>query len=170
MISQLFLPTFISQYTFLNFNNFSIIYSSQWRWSGKRRRRRRSTDILISWIYKLTTQTAPRAPYVCGNTYYFVNSDFSFTYCILRSFILDMEDRWHEKKTGSLKLHRFWKEFFTYVYLLLLSIIVIPASCNGKAFRFGNITAFSFFEESGHFQISVHCLKIPYIWDGMRIH
>ncbi len=51
-----------------------------------------------------------------------------------------------KEKTGSLKLHRFWKEFFTYVYLLLLSIIVIfPLLVTvSTAFRFGNITAFSF--------------------------
>ncbi|HFI0302498.1 TPA: ABC transporter permease subunit [Streptococcus suis] len=59
MILTVAAPTFISQYTF-NFNNFSIIYlfnnggpSSVGGGAG-------STDILISWIYKLTTQNAPQ--------------------------------------------------------------------------------------------------------------
>lgn len=52
-------PVMITQYTF-NFNNFSIIYlfneggpGSAGAWAG-------STDILISWIYKLTTGTSPQ--------------------------------------------------------------------------------------------------------------
>ncbi len=59
MILAVAAPTLISQYTF-NFNNFSIIYlfnnggpSSVGGGAG-------STDILISWIYKLTTGTSPQ--------------------------------------------------------------------------------------------------------------
>lgn len=51
-----------------------------------------------------------------------------------------------KKNSGSLKIQRFWTQFFTYIYLLLLSVIIIfPLLVTvSSAFRLGNITAFSF--------------------------
>ncbi|MFT8363183.1 MAG: sugar ABC transporter permease [Sporolactobacillus sp.] len=51
-------PVFITQYTF-NFNNFSIIYLFNSGGPGDVGGGAGSTDILISWIYKLTTGTSP---------------------------------------------------------------------------------------------------------------
>ncbi|MET3645069.1 carbohydrate ABC transporter permease [Streptococcus gallinaceus] len=59
MILAVAAPTFISQYTF-NFNNFSIIYLFNNGGPGSVGGGAGSTDILISWIYKLTTQTSPQ--------------------------------------------------------------------------------------------------------------
>lgn len=59
MILAVAAPTFISQYTF-NFNNFSIIYLFNNGGPGSVGGGAGSTDILISWIYKLTTQNAPQ--------------------------------------------------------------------------------------------------------------
>lgn len=59
MILLVAAPTFISQYTF-NFNNFSIIYLFNSGGPGSVGGGAGSTDILISWIYKLTTQNAPQ--------------------------------------------------------------------------------------------------------------
>ncbi|WP_010632410.1 carbohydrate ABC transporter permease [Sporolactobacillus vineae] len=52
-------PVFITQYTF-NFNNFSIIYLFNSGGPGDIGGGAGSTDILISWIYKLTTGTSPQ--------------------------------------------------------------------------------------------------------------
>ncbi|QAA23156.1 carbohydrate ABC transporter permease [Sporolactobacillus terrae] len=52
-------PVFITQYTF-NFNNFSIIYLFNSGGPGDVGGGAGSTDILISWIYKLTTGTSPQ--------------------------------------------------------------------------------------------------------------
>ena len=54
MILAVAAPTLISQYTF-NFNNFSIIYLFNDGGPGSVGGNAGSTDILISWIYKLTT-------------------------------------------------------------------------------------------------------------------
>ncbi|SUO58668.1 binding--dependent transport system inner membrane component family protein [Streptococcus pyogenes] len=59
MIFAVAAPTFISQYTF-NFNNFSIIYLFNNGGPGTVGGGAGTTDILISWIYKLTTQTSPQ--------------------------------------------------------------------------------------------------------------
>ena len=52
-------PTFITQYTG-NFNNFSMIYLFNNGGPGSVGGVAGSTDILISWIYKLTTGTSPQ--------------------------------------------------------------------------------------------------------------
>ncbi|HET2815442.1 TPA: sugar ABC transporter permease [Streptococcus pneumoniae] len=52
-------PTLISQYTF-NFNNFSIMYLFNGGGPGSVGGGAGSTDILISWIYRLTTGTSPQ--------------------------------------------------------------------------------------------------------------
>ncbi|MED1758590.1 maltodextrin ABC transporter permease MdxF [Bacillus subtilis] len=52
-------PVMITQYTF-NFNNFSIIYLFNEGGPGSVEAGAGSTDILISWIYKLTTGTSPQ--------------------------------------------------------------------------------------------------------------
>jgi arabinogalactan oligomer/maltooligosaccharide transport system permease protein len=52
-------PVLITQYTF-NFNNFSIIYLFNNGGPGSVGSGAGSTDILISWIYKLTTGTSPQ--------------------------------------------------------------------------------------------------------------
>ncbi|MGG4418953.1 maltodextrin ABC transporter permease MdxF [Bacillus subtilis] len=52
-------PVMITQYTF-NFNNFSIIYLINEGGPGSAGAGAGSTDILISWIYKLTTGTSPQ--------------------------------------------------------------------------------------------------------------
>ncbi|TGA97115.1 sugar ABC transporter permease [Sporolactobacillus shoreae] len=52
-------PVFITQYTF-NFNNFSIIYLFNSGGPGDVGGGAGSTDILLSWIYKLTTGTSPQ--------------------------------------------------------------------------------------------------------------
>jgi len=59
MILAVAAPTLISQYTF-NFNNFSIIYLFNAGGPGSVGGGAGSTDILISWIYRLTTGTAPQ--------------------------------------------------------------------------------------------------------------
>ena len=59
MILAVAAPTLISQYTF-NFNNFSIIYLFNDGEPGSVGGNAGSTDILISWIYKLTTNTSPQ--------------------------------------------------------------------------------------------------------------
>ena len=59
MILAVAAPTLISQYTF-NFNNFSIIYLFNGGGPGSVGGGAGSTDILISWIYRLTTGTAPQ--------------------------------------------------------------------------------------------------------------
>lgn len=59
MILAVAAPTFISQYTF-NFNNFSIIYLFNNGGPGSVGGGAGTSDILISWIYKLTTQNAPQ--------------------------------------------------------------------------------------------------------------
>lgn len=59
MILAVAAPTLISQYTF-NFNNFSIIYLFNDGGPGSVGGNAGSTDILISWIYKLTTNTSPQ--------------------------------------------------------------------------------------------------------------
>lgn len=52
-------PTFVTQYTF-NFNNFSIIYLFNNGGPGDVGGGAGNSDILISWIYKLTTGNTPQ--------------------------------------------------------------------------------------------------------------
>lgn len=52
-------PVFVTQYTF-NFNNFSMIYLFNEGGPGSVGSGAGATDILISWIYKLTTGTSPQ--------------------------------------------------------------------------------------------------------------
>ncbi|MGO3792882.1 MAG: ABC transporter permease subunit, partial [Enterococcus gilvus] len=52
-------PIFITQYTG-NFNNFNLIYLFNEGGPGSVGSGAGSTDILISWIYKLTTGTSPQ--------------------------------------------------------------------------------------------------------------
>ncbi|MCI4170499.1 sugar ABC transporter permease, partial [Bacillus spizizenii] len=52
-------PVMITHNTF-NFNNFSIIYLFNEGGPGSAGAGSGSTDILISWIYKLTTGTSPQ--------------------------------------------------------------------------------------------------------------
>ena len=52
-------PTFVTQYTF-NFNNFSIIYLFNNGGPGDVGGGAGRSDILISWIYKLTTSNTPQ--------------------------------------------------------------------------------------------------------------
>ncbi|SFH53629.1 sugar ABC transporter permease [Pisciglobus halotolerans] len=52
-------PVFVTQYTF-NFNNFSMIYLFNGGGPGSVGSGAGATDILISWIYKLTTGTSPQ--------------------------------------------------------------------------------------------------------------
>ena len=59
MILAVAAPTLISQYTF-NFNNFSIMYLFNDGGPGIVGGGAGSTDILISWIYRLTTGAAPQ--------------------------------------------------------------------------------------------------------------
>lgn len=59
MILAVAAPTLISQYTF-NFNNFSIIFLFNNGGPGSVGGGAGSTDILISWIYKLTTGSSPQ--------------------------------------------------------------------------------------------------------------
>ncbi|MHA4906972.1 ABC transporter permease subunit [Streptococcus constellatus] len=59
MILAVAAPTLISQYTF-NFNNFSIMYLFNDGGPGTVGGGAGSTDILISWIYRLTTGAAPQ--------------------------------------------------------------------------------------------------------------
>lgn len=59
MIMAVAAPTLISQYTF-NFNNFSIIYLFNGGGPGLLKGGAGTTDILISWIYRLTTGTGPQ--------------------------------------------------------------------------------------------------------------
>ena len=59
MIMAVAAPTLISQYTF-NFNNFSIIFLFNNGGPGSVGGGAGSTDILISWIYKLTTGSSPQ--------------------------------------------------------------------------------------------------------------
>lgn len=59
MILAVAAPTLISQYTF-NFNNFSIMYLFNDSGPGTVGGGAGSTDILISWIYRLTTGAAPQ--------------------------------------------------------------------------------------------------------------
>ncbi|MDO4667562.1 MAG: ABC transporter permease subunit [Streptococcus sp.] len=59
MILAVAAPTLISQYTF-NFNNFSIIYLFNAGGPGNVGGGAGSTDILISWIYRLTTGNSPQ--------------------------------------------------------------------------------------------------------------
>ena len=59
MILAVAAPTLISQYTF-NFNNFSIMYLFNGGGPGTVGGGAGSTDILISWIYRLTTGTSPQ--------------------------------------------------------------------------------------------------------------
>ncbi len=91
MILAVAAPTLISQYTF-NFNNFSIIYlfnnggpSSVGGGAG-------STDILISWIYKLTTGTSPQ--YSMADSYidYLNDCHQYFHDCLQKLNAFEMED------------------------------------------------------------------------------
>lgn len=59
MILTIAAPSLITQYTF-NFNNFSVIYLFNDGGPGSVGGGAGSTDILISWIYKLTTSTSPQ--------------------------------------------------------------------------------------------------------------
>lgn len=59
MVFMVAAPTFITQYTG-NFNNFSMIYLFNNGGPGSVGGGAGATDILISWIYKLTTGTSPQ--------------------------------------------------------------------------------------------------------------
>ncbi|MDO4670178.1 MAG: sugar ABC transporter permease [Aerococcus sp.] len=59
MIMAVAAPTFVTQYT-QNFNNFSMIYLFNDGGPGSVGGNAGSTDILISWIYKLTTGQSPQ--------------------------------------------------------------------------------------------------------------
>jgi arabinogalactan oligomer/maltooligosaccharide transport system permease protein len=52
-------PAFITQYTG-NFNNFSVIYLFNGGGPGSLGNNAGTTDILISWVYKMTTGGSPQ--------------------------------------------------------------------------------------------------------------
>lgn len=93
MIFAVAAPTFISQYTF-NFNNFSIIYLFNDGGPGSVGGGAGSTDILISWIYKLTTQTAPQFSMASAVTLIISLIVISVSLVAFKKFhAFDMEDR-----------------------------------------------------------------------------
>lgn len=60
-------PTFLTQYTG-NFNNFTMIYLFNNGGPGSVGGGAGATDILISWIYKLTTGTSPQFSFAAALT------------------------------------------------------------------------------------------------------
>lgn len=93
MILAVAAPTFISQYTF-NFNNFSIIYLFNNGGPGSVGGGAGSTDILISWIYKLTTQTSPQFSMASAVTLIISLIVISVSLITFKKFnAFDMEDR-----------------------------------------------------------------------------
>lgn len=93
MIMAVAAPTFISQYTF-NFNNFSIIYLFNNGGPGSVGGGAGSTDILISWIYKLTTQTSPQFSMASAVTLIISLIVISVSLITFKKFnAFDMEDR-----------------------------------------------------------------------------
>lgn len=93
MILVVAAPTFISQYTF-NFNNFSIIYLFNNGGPGSVGGGAGSTDILISWIYKLTTQTSPQFSMASAVTLIISLIVISVSLITFKKFnAFDMEDR-----------------------------------------------------------------------------
>lgn len=93
MILAVAAPTFISQYTF-NFNNFSIIYLFNEGGPGSVGGGAGSTDILISWIYKLTTQTSPQFSMASAVTLIISLIVISVSLITFKKFkAFDMEDR-----------------------------------------------------------------------------
>lgn len=93
MILAVAAPTFISQYTF-NFNNFSIIYLFNNGGPGSVGGGAGSTDILISWIYKLTTQTSPQFSMASAVTLIISLIVITVSLITFKKFnAFDMEDR-----------------------------------------------------------------------------
>ncbi|HEL0781182.1 TPA: sugar ABC transporter permease [Streptococcus equi subsp. zooepidemicus] len=93
MIFAVAAPTLISQYTF-NFNNFSIIYLFNNGGPGTVGGGAGSTDILISWIYKLTTQTSPQFSIASAVTLIISLIVISVSLITFKKFkAFDMEDR-----------------------------------------------------------------------------
>lgn len=93
MILAVAAPTFISQYTF-NFNNFSIIYLFNNGGPGSVGGGAGSTDILISWIYKLTTQTSPQYSIASAVTLIISLIVISISLLTFKKFnVFNMEDR-----------------------------------------------------------------------------
>ena len=82
MILAVAAPTLISQYTF-NFNNFSIMYLFNGGGPGSVGGGAGSTDILISWIYRLTTGTAPQYSMAAAVTFDYLHYCHLYLYdCI----------------------------------------------------------------------------------------
>ncbi|MGT2932769.1 carbohydrate ABC transporter permease [Streptococcus catagoni] len=93
MIFAVAAPTLISQYTF-NFNNFSIIYLFNNGGPGTVGGGAGTTDILISWIYKLTTQTSPQFSMASAVTLIISVIVISVSLITFKKFkAFDMEDR-----------------------------------------------------------------------------
>ncbi|MGT2845021.1 ABC transporter permease subunit [Streptococcus hongkongensis] len=93
MIFAVAAPTLISQYTF-NFNNFSIIYLFNNGGPGSVGGGAGTTDILISWIYKLTTQTSPQFSLASAVTLIISLIVISVSLVTFNKFkVFDMEDR-----------------------------------------------------------------------------
>ena len=93
MILAVAAPTFISQYTF-NFNNFSIIYLFNNGGPGSVGGGAGATDILISWIYKLTTQTSPQFSMASAVTLIISLIVITVSLITFKKFkAFDMEDR-----------------------------------------------------------------------------
>lgn len=93
MIFAVAAPTLISQYTF-NFNNFSIIYLFNNGGPGSVGGGAGATDILISWIYKLTTQTSPQFSMASAVTLIISLIVISVSLVTFKKFhAFDMEDR-----------------------------------------------------------------------------
>lgn len=92
MILAVAAPTFISQYTF-NFNNFSIIYLFNNGGPGSVGGGAGATDILISWIYKLTTQSSPQFSIAAAVTLIISLIVISVSLITFKKFkVFDMED------------------------------------------------------------------------------
>ena len=89
MILAVAAPTLISQYTF-NFNNFSIMYLFNDGGPGTVGGGAGSTDILISWIYRLTTGAAPQYSMAAAVTLIIVISISMIAFKKLHAF--DMKD------------------------------------------------------------------------------
>ena len=93
MILAVAAPTFISQYTF-NFNNFSIIFLFNNGGPGSVGGGAGATDILISWIYKLTTQTSPQFSMASAVTLIISLIVITVSLITFKKFkAFDMEDR-----------------------------------------------------------------------------
>ena len=93
MILAVAAPTFISQYTF-NFKNLSIINLFNNGGPGSVGGGAGATDILISWIYKLTTQTSPQFSMASAVTLIISLIVITVSLITFKKFkAFDMEDR-----------------------------------------------------------------------------